>query len=191
MTPSLARDGAHNLAVGDILGNVIIIKPTPRAYFFKFHERGLEGASRFHQILSINISPKSTLMLISRCDGNILVFKEYVEVISVMNVLEDLEVVSKAKKLPNKATKSPPKTSLSAAVSSPKSKFVVKKEITVKEDGKGEVEHNNTDDDDDANVSKEAEILEEKKMYQLHAELTLRPLGVAPIQCCSISDAGM
>ena len=189
MTPSLARDGAHNLAVGDILGNVIIIKPTPRAYFFKFHERVLEGASRFHQILSINISPKSTLMLISRCDGNILVFKEYVEVISVMNVLEDLEVVSKAKKLPNKATKSPPKTSLSA-VSSPKSKLVVKKEITVKEDGKGDVEHND-DDDDDANVSKEAEILEEKKMYQLHAELTLRPLGVAPIQCCSISDAGM
>ena len=105
MTPSLARDGAHNLAVGDILGNVIIIKPTPRAYFFKFHERVLEGASRFHQILSINISPKSTLMLISRCDGNILVFKEYVEVISVMNVLEDLEVVSKAKKLPKQRNK--------------------------------------------------------------------------------------
>jgi hypothetical protein len=105
MTPSLARDGAHNLAVGDILGNVIIIKPTPRAYFFKFHERGLEGASRFHQILSINISPKSTLMLITRCDGNILVLKEYVEVISIMNVLEDLEVVSKAKKLPKQRNK--------------------------------------------------------------------------------------
>ncbi len=173
--------------MGDILGNVIVVKPTPRAYFFKFHERILEGSSRFHQILSINISPNSTQMLISRCDGTILVFKEYVEVVNVNSQLEDLLLISKAKKLPNKASKSPPKTPLSS-VSSPKAKTAVKKENAVLE--KGQVD-NEDGDGDDGGGNQEVEVVEDKEMYQLHAELTLRPLGVAPIQCCSISDAGM
>jgi hypothetical protein len=43
------RDGANYLAVGDILGNVIIIKPTPREFFFKFFDRVLEGSSTIIQ----------------------------------------------------------------------------------------------------------------------------------------------
>ena len=51
--------------MGDISGNVIIVKPTPRQFFFKFFDRILEGSSRFHHILSINLSPKDVALLLN------------------------------------------------------------------------------------------------------------------------------
>jgi hypothetical protein len=174
------RDGANYLAVGDILGNVIIIKPTPREFFFKFFDRVLEGSSRFHHILSINVSPKSTHMLISRCDGTIFVFKEFIEVVSVMSVLENLELVSQAKKVPKKTSKSPPKT--------PGKKSAV-------DGGATAILNQNAardDEDDESNdVSKMAKVMDQIKLFQLHNELIMRPSNAAPVHCCSISDAGM
>lgn len=175
------RDGANYLAVGDILGNVIIIKPTPREFFFKFFDRVLEGSSRFHHILSINFSPKSTHMLISRCDGTILVFTEFIEVVSIKSVLEDLELVSQAKKvLSKKTSKSPPKT--------PGKKSAV-------DGGATAILNQNTarnDEDDESNyVSKMAKLMDQIKLFQLHNELIMRPSSAAPVNCCSISDAGM
>jgi hypothetical protein len=171
------RDGANYLAVGDILGNVIIIKPTPREFFFKFFDRVLEGSSRFHHILSINFSPKSTHMLISRCDGTILVFKEFIEVVNIKSVLEDLELVSQAKKvLTKKASKIPGKKSAVDGGAT-----AILNQNTARDD----------EDDESNDVSKMAKVVDQIKLFQLHNELIIRPSSAAPVNCCSISDAGM
>jgi hypothetical protein len=176
---SILRDGGNFLAVGDILGNVIIIKPTPREFFFKFFDRVLEGTSRFHHILSINISPNSTYLLISRCDGAVLVFNEFKEVVSIMNVLENLEQTSRSKKVPKKASKSIPSTPIDAG----------SRRKTEDDDLANDAHDDNHDDTMDS--PKKGRIAEQMKLFQLHTELHLRPLGAAPIHCCSISDVGM
>jgi hypothetical protein len=179
----LFRQGANYLAVGDILGNVIVVKPTPREFFFKFCDRVLEGSSRFHHILSINVSPKSAYMLISRSDGSVFVFKEFQAVINISNMLGELELISQAKKVPKKASKSPPKTPINAE----KRKTSVNGAVANLQKN---VEH---DDHEDAisNSVKKIELVEQTKLFQLHSTLKLRPTCDALIQCCSISDAGM
>ena len=173
--PTTYRDGANYLVVGDSLGNVIVIKPTPREFFFKFFDRVLEGSSRFHHILSINISPNSSYMLISRCDGAIFVFKEFKEVISMVEVLEDLEHASQAKKIPKKVSKSTQKSAINAGS---------------RETGDATDAHNE-DLDDTNESSKKVRAVDQTKLFQLHADLNLRSLGATPIQCCSISDVGV
>jgi hypothetical protein len=174
MKTTIYRVGANYLAVGDIVGNVIVIKPTPREFFFKFCDRVLEGSSRFHHILSINFSPNSSHLLISRGDGKLLVFEEFKEAVSIIDELEIMEQVSRAKANPKKASKSIPKTPIDAG---------------------GRVAGNAADDGDphengDA-LQEKAQYVEQTKLFQFYSELNIRPLGANPIQCCSISDFGM
>lgn len=159
------------------------MKPTPREFFFKFCDRVLEGSSRFHHILSINVSPKSAYMLISRSDGSVFVFKEFQAVINISNMLGELELISQAKKVPKKASKSPPKTPINAE----KRKTSVNGAVANLQKN---VEH---DDDEDAisNSVMKTELVEQTKLFQLHSTLKLRPTCDALIQCCSISDSGM
>lgn len=169
--------------MGDISGNVIIVKPTPREFFFKFCDRVLEGSSRFHHILSINVSPKSAYMLISRSDGSVLVFKEFQAVTNISNMLEELELISNAKKVPKKASKSPPKTPIHAE----RRKTTVHDAVANLQKN---VEHNH-DEDAISNGLMKTELVEQTKLFQLHSTLNFRPTCDAIIQCCSISDAGM
>ncbi len=177
------RDGANYLAVGDILGNVIILKTTPREFFFKFFDRVLEGSSRFLHVLSINLSPKSTHIVISRCDGTIVVFKEFVEVLRMSSVLDNLQLISRAKKMPKKTSKSPPKIPM-----------YLEKKAAIESDATSTLKQSETQEDEaDGNLedSKTSQIEGQIKLFQLKAEMVVRPLSAAPIQCCSISDAGM
>ncbi len=167
--------------MGDISGNVIIVKPTPRQFFFKFFDRILEGSSRFHHILSINLSPKSTQMLISRSDGSIFVFKEFQEVVNIANMLDELELISQAKKVPKKASKSPPKTPINTD----------QKKTSVNEAVENLQKKAEDNDDEISNGPIKTELVEQTKLFQLHIILNLRKSFDALIKCCSISDAGM
>ena len=182
----VVRDGGNYLAVGDILGNVIILKPTPKEFFFKFYDRVLEGSSRFHHILSINLSPKSTLMVVSRCDGNIFVFKEFVEVVKISSVLDNLELISRAKKMPKKLSKSPPRSPQHSG----KLASVKGGKTAILNENENENETPEDDSDGSVDVSKTTQVMR-INMFQLHIKMMVRPSSAVPIQCCSISDAGM
>jgi hypothetical protein len=122
-------------------------------------------------------------MVISRFDGNILVFKEFIEVVRISSILDNLELISRAKKMPKKASKSPPKVPLHN-----------EKKAAVETGASAILNENATQDDETDDFNDASKTLLPKgqmKLFQLHADLTVRPSSSAPIQCCSISDAGM